>query len=308
MVAGPALNPEDKGSWHLDTRRQRNLGGPLVLRPRITRLPDFKSPPLVEVALAVQFEPLETMRVVDLGLLWNQFRERYPRCEEQPPLNPMVEKGTWKPTPPHGLQIEVTSTPPLPRLWLLDASDSGLVQIQPDRFAYNWRARDRAYPRFSTVRDSFIREFTVFRAYVEEHLSSPLLPTLCEVAYIDLIPRGDVWQRPGQLDSIVTWVQAQYSDDYLGEPESASIGLRYTLADDNDIARGQLSCSVRPALSKRDGSQNILMELSARGRPLEKDLNGVLAFFQLGHEAIVRAFASLTTPRAHELWGRHDTE
>ena len=55
-------------------------------------LPDFAKPPLAEVALSVQFEPLEKMRTPQIGLLWNDFRQRFPDTEEHPPLDSVIER------------------------------------------------------------------------------------------------------------------------------------------------------------------------------------------------------------------------
>ena len=51
-------------------------------------LPDFENPPLVEVALSVQFEPIEQMRTPQIGLLWTEFRHRFPVTQEHPPVDP----------------------------------------------------------------------------------------------------------------------------------------------------------------------------------------------------------------------------
>jgi hypothetical protein len=40
-------------------------------------LPEFDNPPVVEVALSVQFEALATLRTPQIGLLWQEFRDRF---------------------------------------------------------------------------------------------------------------------------------------------------------------------------------------------------------------------------------------
>ena len=99
----------------------------MVDRP--TDLPDYERPPLVEVALAVQFAELPGYRTVHAGLLWqDKFREAYPRFFEQPPLDPTFEVfGPQARTPQ--LQIKQMPGPPVPRLWFMNDNKTELVQI-----------------------------------------------------------------------------------------------------------------------------------------------------------------------------------
>ena len=45
------------------------------------------------------------------------------------------------------------------------------------------------------------------------------------------------------------------------------------------------------------------MSLTARGSPDGDGINGVLAFFDRGHEAAAHALVALTTEHMHEVWG-----
>ena len=41
-----------------------------------TPLPEFDNPPVIEVALSVQFETLANLRTPQIGVLWQEFRDR----------------------------------------------------------------------------------------------------------------------------------------------------------------------------------------------------------------------------------------
>ncbi|MGC9225045.1 MAG: hypothetical protein ACP5E2_14070, partial [Terracidiphilus sp.] len=45
------------------------------------RTPEFKNPPVVETALAIEFAPIKGWSVVHYGALWERFRSRYPKVE-----------------------------------------------------------------------------------------------------------------------------------------------------------------------------------------------------------------------------------
>lgn len=54
-------------------------------------LPEFKSPPVIEVVCGVQFEPLPGFLSVHFGEFWARIRDRYPRTEDRPPLGELRE-------------------------------------------------------------------------------------------------------------------------------------------------------------------------------------------------------------------------
>ncbi len=53
-------------------------------------LPDFKQPPLSEVVLSLQFDPLDSLKAPLIGVLWNRFRKSLPEIEEHPPLPAVI--------------------------------------------------------------------------------------------------------------------------------------------------------------------------------------------------------------------------
>jgi len=101
-----------------------------------TPLPDFEGPPVVEVALAIQFKRLERLRAAHLGLLWSKFRDRgFPRTEDHGPLEPASERFDRNAVQPQlGIDVRVFDVPPLPRVWFLNEGGTQLIQFQPDRF------------------------------------------------------------------------------------------------------------------------------------------------------------------------------
>ncbi len=79
------------------------------VRCRPSDLPDFKKPPLTEVALSVQFERLPNLNSLQIGLLWHEFMERFPSTEQHPLLDPVFERfGT--PTGPKGAKVRIEMT------------------------------------------------------------------------------------------------------------------------------------------------------------------------------------------------------
>jgi uncharacterized protein (TIGR04255 family) len=116
-------------------------------------MPEFSRPPVAEVALSIQFEPLTGFRVAHFGVFWAQIRDRFPKTQEQPPLPPVVERFGVRVQVPQ-LQFGVGMVPP--RCWFLDQDETELLQLQTDRVILNWRKLEREsapYPHYRTLRD-----------------------------------------------------------------------------------------------------------------------------------------------------------
>lgn len=145
-------------------------------------LPDFQKPPLTEVVLGVQFEPIAGFGSIHAGLFWNRIRKSFPEVEERPALQPVIERFGGRPPRDLKVQWEVVTAPPPTRYWFLNQKGDQLVQLQPDRFLHNWRKQglDDAYPRYERIRAAFSDELDLFLAFLrDEGLSEPE-PNQCE--------------------------------------------------------------------------------------------------------------------------------
>lgn len=268
-------------------------------------LPAFDNPPVVEVALSVQFEKLDSLGVPQLGYVWRAYRDRFPKTEEQPALEPAFEQFGPKPGGRHGVRMELLSGPPRPRVWFLNDDGSELVQIQQDRFVRNWRKRDDEdqYPRYSSLRESFKKDLEVFCRLVEEEGWGSVQANQCEVTYVNVMPAGEGWQEYCELDKVLTVFSRGCLDDQLQEPEEASLSMQYLLKED-DQPVGRLYIGANPVRRVSDNRAAFRLTLTARGRSEGSEIEGVMRFLDRGHEAVVRGFASITTAQMHEIWKR----
>lgn len=272
-------------------------------------LPDFANPPVNEVVLGVQFAPLAGLQTAHLGLLWSRFRSQFPAVEQEPPLAPQNPEDLTGAPRPVGVQIEMSSQFPLPRLRFVSESENELLQVQNDRFIANWR-RVRGgdvYPRYEHVRGYFQAGFSEFLAFVDEEGLGPVEVRQCEVIYLNQLVLGDGWSDLGDVSQVLSFWGEEMSDDALPPPEAASVALQFLLREEGE-ARGRLYVDVRPSIRLEDRHPLLAMNLTAR-MPLSGDgLESVLDATDFGRSWIVRAFASLTTPHMHEIWERRDVD
>jgi uncharacterized protein (TIGR04255 family) len=264
-------------------------------------LPDFEHPPVVEVALSAQFEPL-VLETKHIAILWEQCRKEFPDWQDQAPIAPAFELFGDGSLSAHAFLRNV----PLRRAMFRNALGTQLKQYQADRFVRNWTKASAApdYPRYESVREAFAEDLRGLTEFVENHSLGNFAPNQCEVTYVNLIPLAD---SAGDLAAIVSPWSGKYSDSFLLDPESSEISAHFVMRLPNEPQPlGRLHIAGAVVTILQSGKQAIQLTLTARGQPIGAGVDGVITFLNLGRQYIVKGFASFTTPEMHETWGRRD--
>jgi hypothetical protein len=268
-------------------------------------LPDFKRPPLSEVVLSLQFDPLDDLKTPLIGVLWERFRNRLPEIEEHLPLPQVVERFDLSVAPK--VDVVVEEKPPVPRVWFLAPEKTELIQVQQDRFIHNWRkvSGQEPYPRYESIRERFAEEVADFISFLREEKIAPITINQCEVTYVNHITPSSVWQRHGELAAVLRHWTDLPAGGFLPQAEDVALRFRYIIPDDTGKPIGRLHVAFQPAWRTTDYSPIFTMNLTARGKPLSADIESAFAFFDLGRQWIVKGFADLTTQiMQDEIWGR----
>lgn len=268
-------------------------------------LPNFLNPPVVEVVLSIQFEQLAELRTPQVGLLWTKFRSDFPKIEERPPIQPVVERFGPHAMAKVGVRFEALEIPPLARVLFLNSAEDQLVQVQPDRFLHNWRKMAGAgpYPRYGTIREAFLREVDLFQSFLNEESMGTLRVTQCEVTYVNHIAGEGAWADHAEADRIFRVVGRPLAGRFLPVPEDVGMQIRYVIGSGGTTPPlGRFHVSIQPGWRKPDNAAIYVLELTARGSPLAAGIDGARSFFDIGHDWIVRGFKDLTTPAMHEIW------
>ena len=264
-------------------------------------LPEFRSPPITEVALAVQFESLE-LTPVHLGMYALRMRDLgYVDVEQHPPLQPVFEQF-GRPRPAPRVVIDLGSR--AARHWFVTADGNRLVQLQPDRLIHNWRKRvaEDQYPRYESIRATFRQRLEEFAAFTRDENIGEIAPNQCEVTYVNHVRLGATGTSSGLADVIGIAGNSQ-ADGFLPSPDNTKAVARYVIARGGDPI-GRLHVSAQTAFDTDRQEPIVAIHLTARGAPLSQDAEGVIGFLDLGREWIVRGFADVTTPVMHKVWER----
>jgi uncharacterized protein (TIGR04255 family) len=273
-----------------------------------TKLPSFKRPPLGEVILSLLFESLAKLDVRHAGLLADRFKERFPGFAVHPPLEPAIERFDGHRL---GKQIafQLADVPLFPRLWFIEAGGAELVQFQRDRLVHNWRAesaRASSYPRYPVLRDAFASDWNVVSDFLRVHSLGELLPAQCEISYVNHIDARAAtggYRDPSEIFSFISPALGGVSQ---GQFEALTHSTSFRAAGESSSSQpllGRLYAELVSAVSGKKGEPVYSLTLLLRGAPVGRDLDGVLDFFDFGHECIVKSFVELTTPEMHKDWG-----
>ena len=260
--------------------------------------PEYARPPVVEVALAIEFEQTVNFRALDLGRLAAAWADILPQAEERPLLPRMG-------LPSEDLldtlfEIEETASNP-PRLWLQNDTGDQVLQIQHDRLVVNWRKGHlgHPYPRYETIRETLRDAWQRWAAVCADLGHDEPKPFLCEIQYVNHLGTEQGWDSPQDTARLIVPWHGMGDNDILPSDHLSAFNLHCHFPEDRE---GWLSIDGWTA----DGSENrtMTLNLTSRGRALSEDLDSALEFLDVAHIWVVRGFTAVTTPEAHAIWRR----
>jgi len=259
-------------------------------------LPAYMKPPVIEVVCGIAFKKIEHFKAPHLGLFWQKVRGDYPTFQHAPPLG----------FPPEPSESAVEFELPLPRLWFINEKKNGLIQLQNNRFLYNWRKmhQDEPYPHYRSVVKEFKTNFDIFNKFLEEENLGPLNPTDCELTYINHILKGEGWESCAGIHDVLPDLDWRLDNNrFLPEPRHIGWQASFALPED----KGRLHVKLEQGARKIDNRPMFILEISGRGLGADKSLDAIWNWYDLAHKWIVCGFTDLTSTKIQtSFWERSD--
>ena len=250
----------------------------------------YENPPIDEIVCGISFDPIKELRSGHFGILWQKFRPDFPKIEDQIPVDPISRE-----------ELENLNTLPLPRIWFLHRDENEIIQIQRNRFFHNWRKRriNDEYPGYEKVVEKFERYLSRFQEFLVEESLGTLVPQQYELTYIDLIPKGQGWENPGDLEKLFpNLLSLTRQGSLLNDVQGINWQILLDLPDD----LGQLGVSIRNAQRVSNEQEFIHMEFKAMSN---RAYQPMLAWFENAHNTINNFFSNLVSDEIQEkFWGR----
>jgi uncharacterized protein (TIGR04255 family) len=265
------------------------------------KLPSFRNPPVVEVVLGVQFDPLPRFSTAHLGAFWKTLGPEWTGLEDVPPLPPQFERFTegsaWQRL---GLRLQLTDIPQT-RLQIRHSDGARMIQIQNGRLHFNWLGQGGTeYPRYSRMlRPAFDQLLSEFSQFVVNADVGSLELNQWEVTYVNQIAKGSLWQTPEDWPHVFPRLLASQS---LPGRRLESFGGEWHFVI--EPARGRLHVRLQHARTEigKEEVESVRMTMTARGGPESPEKPNIDGGLDLGHATIVQSFKDFTSNEAHALW------
>ena len=249
-----------------------------------------------EVVIGFQFNA-QGFLPTHFGLFYERVRSHYPSVQTLPAVS----------TVPGGLPFAFLGGSQWPRVLFVAADDCSLIQLQTDRLYFNWRRKPHKpeYPHYEQVREKFGEVYTNFTEFAKSEFGV-CAPRVSEIIYVNQITQQN--SGFGQDLDIGGVFRAWNSDvgpEWPHAVKELAFNAQYPLVKAEGTAlEGVLTVNMT---SGRDpqGSPVARLEIGASGNINDASTDAVLAFHDLGHAAIVNAFAAITSDEAHQKWGRY---
>jgi uncharacterized protein (TIGR04255 family) len=259
--------------------------------PNLDQLPRFNKPPVVEVAIGVEFLPIPSLTVVPLVELRPVWNDIYPHIEGQPAIRSIPLGGPAF----SSFNFEVGKGLPPIRIWLLNESRSELLQIQNDRLVLNWRANyGSLYPHYQELEPRFLENWHRFQKAIDEQALGELRPITATVTYVNRFP---LYDGETLFDAL-----SIFDPDAPLKNAQPSVQLSVALiASDGTTQIGEQKIS---AARSQDEAKEVQLRSITRAGFLPADDYPIEMALRRAHATAVTSFANVTTAKMHERWER----
>lgn len=262
----------------------------------------FDHPPVVEVVFGLTFSLNRPLQSAHFGSFWEKVRRDFPVVDDASPIQAIFETPESGAVSPD-FKVQVFDMPPLRRVWFAAKDGRQLIQLQADRFFYNWKRVEDSdnYPGFEKIFSTFLKQADVFAEFLREmELGSPKYSQL-ELIYTNLIGQSNGLNVATPSRLLVDHIHQDTADRFLPQPESFNWNSIYSLPD----RLGRLYINAQTARRTSSSEHVVRLDAIARGLPTDNSAPGRAAWFRLAHEWITQGFADATvTSVQNEAWGR----
>lgn len=264
--------------------------------------PKFCNPPLVEQAVTVSFDPIQGFNLCDFGLFWAKIRDKFSVSETAPRIETAVENFSDG----EDVDIGISFMPLLlPRAFYRDEAGD-IVQLQNDRFTFNWvKIEGRDYPHFDETFRHFVELFATFLEYVAERDFIAPNITQAELTNLNIIEGAEFGDDFAKIGEIFRVDPLDMSASFLVN-ETYTRTRQHRMVKADGTAIGRLHSVISPVFNPVLRKKAYKFELTARSAQNLNSMIGVEDFYADARSAINAAFLATVQPSMRQKWGEKD--
>lgn len=266
--------------------------------------PTFANPPLIERAISVVFKPLDGFAIGDFGLFWSRIIDDFPDSETLHPVGTEIETfDRFRPLRP---ELRLASADELPRAAFRNTLTGELVQLQSDRFGFNWikTNEDHKYPHSEATLTRFYSLFSVFMNFVRERGLGDVQVIQCEITNVNVVLISDIGESFADVATVLK-VAPLEQDFNCVRLEQQLVGSKHLMIDESGRPIGRIHSLGQPSLKVPSDEEAFRFDITARGLPIGEGVDATRRFFEVAVSAVNAVFLSSITAAGRKFWGEH---
>jgi uncharacterized protein (TIGR04255 family) len=247
----------------------------------------FQNPPVIEVVFQVNFPILKGIGTPHFGMFWSLIRDEFPKVQSA------VRLGSLEFSSPQAAFPEN-------RLWLVHKSGETLIQLQDDRFLFNWRltGQGEAYPGYDRLYPEFSRQLSRFCEFLDGEDAAISSFTGFELHYVNHIYLDDVVREWKDASNAFLVFDKPTADEKQFPLTSLKFSSTSQIAGSNNV----LIVGIDSRRHSESKQELLNFETRISGKRDDLKLESLQGEFSEAHDQILKAFLGLTTKKAQKQW------
>lgn len=247
----------------------------------------YRKPPLNEIVFQVLFPEIEGFGPVHIGLFWSEIRDTFPTIQAVPRIG-LPETFNLR-----------SGVLPDNRVWLVHKDNSQVIQIQDDRFLFNWRetGESDSYPGFDVLYPMFKDLFAKFIKFLDVENLRPEKLTGYELSYTNHIYEGvwSEWNDTSKVFPALNWV---------GNPKKMPPlkGFRHLMRCELPNSSGELAITIDSRTHKQSDKPLINFEIKVTDIGKDLEIDSLDNVFLPAHDRLVETLTSMTSRAVQKSW------
>ena len=262
----------------------------------------FENPPIVELTIAVYFDPAITdLQSEHIGLFWHEIRDAFPAVDQEHPMRAPAGSSDFDPHTTNSNELF-----PMPMYHFVGKDDASLIHIQKDAFMFGWHSQDQKYIGYNNgIKPAFDKYYDLFSSFVHSELNieTPNIK-VCELSYLNIIEKSEVWTTLKDTKQIIP--SFSMLDFGMQDSEQQFFNCRYYYSVAPDL---QINININNAVSTQQADMTaLLFGIKVRGQPAYGTKSSADDWFKRAHDVATKCFMGLTNQECHtKLWGLRET-
>ena len=243
-----------------------------------------------EVVHSIHFKVVDNLLSPHLGVFWQTIKDDgFTKVSEHPPVNPVLEPSE---NPRRRTEFEINLPEPT-RIWFTHSNNNKILQVQRDRFTFNWRKTNSGneYPGYPSIFEIFEKYYNKFRQFIRENEIGLVTPLHYELGYVYHFPQGDKWNSLNNIGTFLAlFIDSQQANSFWSGVKNLNLRASFPILN----SRCWLHLGVSDIVKLPEQQQTLQTDFRALNFQVNTDID-MREWFQSAYNEIYNKVDSLFT-------------